>query len=69
MFYNLTATCDECNAGYDAFDTDVSGIPIYYVGSPINPNEAEKYFCGPSCANNFYKRTYYEPIRQAQTTS
>lgn len=50
---------------YDQFTTDLLGIPLYYIGngngsfalgSPMKPNEADKYFCGPNCASKFIKR-------------
>ena len=65
MFNRIYELCGECKKPYKDFYKDGMGIPFYYigngdgtysVGSPMKPNKADKYFCGPECASKFIRR-------------
>lgn len=46
--------CEKCKK--DIKMIDYTGFPIYYFGAgPDNPQDAEMYFCGPKCSNEWYK--------------
>ena len=64
MFTRVLEKCPVCNKTYAEFATDPYGIPLYYIGngdgtfslgSPMKPNNADKYFCGPQCASKFIR--------------
>lgn len=51
---NMTR-CAQCNTDHN-ISVDFTGYPLYYFGAgPNNPQDAEVYFCGAQCAND-YKR-------------
>ena len=54
MFTNITCSCHVCGIKYiDIPNKGGAGEPLYYEGSPLDPNGADKYFCGPECATKY----------------
>lgn len=47
--------CAQCGT-FTMKSVDISGWPLYYFGAgPNNPQDAEVYFCGAHCANDYHK--------------
>lgn len=47
--------CENCGENQNILK-DESGFPLYYYGAgPNNPQDAEHYFCGPECSNQWFK--------------
>lgn len=51
----MKTRCDQCKK--DIVDlVDINGFPLYYFGSgPNNPEDADVYFCGPDCSNEYHR--------------
>ena len=41
----------ETTVYYSRLGAMIGEFPLYYVGNPTTPQQAEKYFCGVYCAN------------------
>ena len=55
MFTNITCSCHICHMSYiDIPNKGSMGEPLYYEGSPKDPNGADKYFCSAQCATKYF---------------